>query len=159
MKIALVFLAESEVVKVWTTPHGQSEIPTRFELPNGGQLSPIALGWTDDVYAVVPVVEFETPEGKVTVGSPSYEVVNGEVAETYTVTDYRGRVRKSIVQERLTDAGKMGEAYALLTTMPDKFGRWFAPDRPHVYSDDPDSIAFLNALDLDPDVILAPEDV
>src|SRR5690606_20818330 len=118
MKIALVFLAEPEVVKVWTTPHGQSEIPTRFELPNGGQLSPIALVWTDDVYAVVPVVEFETPEGKVTVCTPSYELVNGEVVETYTVEDYRGRVRKSTVKQRLIDADRMGDAYALLTTMP-----------------------------------------
>ena len=159
MKIALIYEAASEVLHVWTVDQGQTEVPIRYTLPDGTQISPVKTGWSNGEYSALSVTEFETPEGKVTVGSPSYELVNGEVVETYTVEDYRGRVRKSIVQERLTDAGKMGEAYALLTTMPDKFGRWFAPDRPYVYCDDPDSIAFLNALDLDPDVILAPEDV
>jgi hypothetical protein len=68
----------------------------------------------------------------------------------------RQMVLKSIVQARIIDAGKMGQAYAALTSNPVYFARWFAPDRPSVYCDDPDAVALVTALGLDPAIILAP---
>ncbi|TJV19701.1 hypothetical protein [Mesorhizobium sp.] len=67
----------------------------------------------------------------------------------------RQMVQKSVVQARIMAAGKMGDAYAVLTTNPIYFARWFAPDRPVVYCDDPDAVALVQALGLDPIVILA----
>ncbi|MDX8534274.1 hypothetical protein RFM41_24430 [Mesorhizobium sp. VK25A] len=63
---------------------------------------------------------------------------------------------KSIVQARIIAAGKMGDAYAALITNPIYFARWFAPDHPVVYCDDPDAVSLVTALGLDPAVILAP---
>jgi hypothetical protein len=66
-------------------------------------------------------------------------------------------VPKSIVQTRIIAAGKMAEAKAALDSNAVYFARWFAPDRPVVYCDDPDAIGLVQALGLDPAVILAPE--
>ena len=68
----------------------------------------------------------------------------------------RRLVLKSIVQSRIIDAGKMQQAYAALTSNAVYFARWFAPDHPAVYSDDPDAVGLIRALGLDPEVILAP---
>lgn len=68
----------------------------------------------------------------------------------------RAMVLKSVVQARIIEAGKMQDAYAALTQNPIYFARWFAPDRPEVYCDDPDAILLVTALGLDPDAILAP---
>lgn len=68
----------------------------------------------------------------------------------------RRTVLKSIVQSRIIDAGKMGQAYATLTANPIFFPRWFAPDRPEIYADDLDAVGLIRALGLDPAVILAP---
>jgi hypothetical protein len=68
----------------------------------------------------------------------------------------RQLVLKSVVQARIIAAGKMGEAYAALTSNPVYFARWFAPDRPEVYCDDPDAAGLVQGLGLDPAVILAP---
>ena len=68
----------------------------------------------------------------------------------------RRMVLKSVVQARIIDAGKMSQAYAALTGNPVYFARWFAPDRPEVYCDDPDAMLLVKALGLDPAAILAP---
>ena len=68
----------------------------------------------------------------------------------------RPTVLKSTVQARIIDAGKMGDAYAALTANPVYFARWFAPDHPAVYCDDPDAVGLVTALGLNPAVILAP---
>ncbi|RWM92872.1 MAG: hypothetical protein EOR84_18745 [Mesorhizobium sp.] len=60
----------------------------------------------------------------------------------------RQTVLKSLVQARIIEAA--------LTQNPVYFARWFAPDRPEVYCDDPDAILLVTALGLDPDAILAP---
>ncbi|BCH17099.1 MULTISPECIES: hypothetical protein [unclassified Mesorhizobium] len=60
------------------------------------------------------------------------------------------------MQVRIIDAGMMASDYAALTQNPVYFARWFAPDRPEVYCDDPDAILLVTALGLDPDAILAP---
>lgn len=64
------------------------------------------------------------------------------------------RVLKSTVMGRLTSA-QMASAFALLTGNPVLFAKWFAPDKPYVNCDDPDAIAFVRQLELDPAVILA----
>ena len=69
----------------------------------------------------------------------------------------RRKVLKSVVQGRLIDAGKMDAAYAALTQMPSQFARWFAPDRPEVYADDPDALALLAAIGADVETVMAPE--
>ncbi|TIL82182.1 MAG: hypothetical protein E5Y89_06240 [Mesorhizobium sp.] len=67
----------------------------------------------------------------------------------------RQTVPKSVVQSRIIDAGKMADAYAALTANPIHFARWFAPDHPSVYCDDPDAVGLVTGLGLDPAVILA----
>lgn len=64
-------------------------------------------------------------------------------------------VPKSLVMDRLADAGKADGAFAALMRDPAFFTRWFSPDRPTVESNDPDTIAFLKSLEVDPDAILA----
>ncbi|WP_044547581.1 hypothetical protein [Mesorhizobium japonicum] len=73
-----------------------------------------------------------------------------------TTVPARPMVRKSVVQARIIAAGKMPAAYVALTANPVYFARWFAPDHPEVYCDDPDAVALVQALGLDPAVILAP---
>lgn len=68
----------------------------------------------------------------------------------------RRTVAKSVVMIRITEKGKMAQAYAMLTANPENFAKWFAPDRSVVYCDDPEAVAVVRALDLDPAVILAP---
>jgi len=67
----------------------------------------------------------------------------------------RPMVAKSVVQARIIEAGRMGEAYAALTANPVYFARWFAPDHPAVYCDDADAVGLVTALGLDPGVILS----
>lgn len=86
---------------------------------------------------------------------PGLEVAGNHVRRILVAP--RPMVRKSTVQARLIEAGKMDAAYALLTSHPAFFARWFAPDRPRVFCDDPDAVMVVEALDLDPAVILAPE--
>ncbi|RUX96141.1 MULTISPECIES: hypothetical protein [unclassified Mesorhizobium] len=67
----------------------------------------------------------------------------------------RQMVLKSTVMQRLIDVNKMGIAQGALWAQPNAFARWFAPDHPAVYCDDPDAMAFVAALGLDPAIILA----
>lgn len=82
-----------------------------------------------------------------------------ELAEAfpgYSPVVERSKVRKSVVMQRLIDLNKMDQAYGMLAAQPTYFARWFAPDHPEVFADDPDATAFVTALGLDPAVILAP---
>ena len=65
------------------------------------------------------------------------------------------KVLKSTVMSRLTSL-QMASAYGMLTSNPVLFAKWFAPDKPYVNCDDPDAIAFVHQLELNPAVILAP---
>jgi len=65
-------------------------------------------------------------------------------------------VNKSVVQQRIIDAGKIDDALAALQSNAAYFARWFAPDHPYVYCDDPDAVGLVMVLGLDPEVILAP---
>lgn len=69
----------------------------------------------------------------------------------------RPEVRKSTVQARIIAAGRMGPALDGLLANPEAFAKWFAPDWPTVFCDDAEAIAFVQALGLDPTVILTPD--
>lgn len=66
-------------------------------------------------------------------------------------------VLKSTVMARVIAANKMGQAQTALWANPNQFARWFAPDQPLVNCNDPDTVAFITALGLDPTVTLAPQ--
>ena len=65
------------------------------------------------------------------------------------------QVPKSVVIQRLIDAGKINAAYAALAANPAAFARWFSPDLSTINSDNLEAIALLQAIGADPDVILA----
>lgn len=71
-------------------------------------------------------------------------------------TPPRRMIRKSLVKQRLIDAGLMDAAYTLLTAHPVSFARWFDMDYPEVFVDDPDAMALLAAIGADANIILAP---
>lgn len=99
----------------------------------------------------------EPPPGAIEVPSAPQDArqtwVDGAWTSAPAVTP---TVLKSTVQARIIAAGKMDQAYAALITDKTKFARWFAPDRPVVNCDDPDAVALLTSIGLDPAVILAP---
>lgn len=80
--IALISIDPQEVLRVF---HVEQEAAVRVDLPDGSQLSPVTLGWTDGTYAVWPVEPFEVPEGKQSVGAASYTFEDGVVIESYDV--------------------------------------------------------------------------
>lgn len=159
-KLAVVDVSEDAVLDVFSRAAEADEVAIRYRLPNGDGISPLVVGWSDERYAVLPVIEFEAPIGKRAIGNPAYAIVDGEVFEAYDVEDVpveRPMVRKSTVQARLIAAGKMEAAYAALTSNPIYFARWFAPDRTEVYCDDPDALFLLKAVGADPQIVLAVE--
>ncbi|CAI2935005.1 hypothetical protein [Aminobacter niigataensis] len=100
------------------------------------------------------------PQGKQIVGT-SVQRVAGVVRYVHALEDIppvRRMVRKSTVQARMIEAGLMDAAYAAMTANAVLFARWFAPDQPNVYADDPDALAFLAALGADTAMVMA-EDI
>lgn len=85
----------------------------------------------------------------------SDEIGKDSVTRTWAKTTPRRMIRKSVVQTRLIDAGKMGAAYAALAANPVYFARWFAPDRPEIYADDPDALLLLKAIGADAEAVMA----
>lgn len=85
--------------------------------------------------------------------------VNGQFEAPPPPPEPRKLVAKSVVQQRIIDKGPqyMTQALEMLQSNAVYFARWFAPDHPAVYCDDPDAIGLVNALGLDPNEILAPE--
>lgn len=67
----------------------------------------------------------------------------------------RRAVAKSLIVERLNAAGKLAAARAALDADLYARERWYAPDKPAIYADDPEALALLQAIGADPDVILA----
>jgi hypothetical protein len=68
----------------------------------------------------------------------------------------RRLVAKSLVISRLIEAGKIEAARAALEANTSAYARWWAPDRPAIYADDPEAIALLQSIGADPAAILAP---
>lgn len=134
-----------------TSLDGEERAPLRTVIASGKEAA----------YGVYDAQREPIPEGKVAVGPERIEERDGLPV---IVTDYEDApppppptVRKSTVQARLIEAGAMEAAYVALTSNPEYFARWFAPDRPVVNCDDPDAILVVTALGLDPETILAPE--
>jgi hypothetical protein len=65
-------------------------------------------------------------------------------------------VAKSLIVQRLIDAEKIAAANTALEADPAKKARWYAADHPAIRADDPDAIAFLQAIGADPAAVLAP---
>lgn len=61
----------------------EREAPVRYELPDGSQLSPVPLGWSNGKYSVLHVVPFDVPSGKRKIGEPSYVVGKDSVQEVF----------------------------------------------------------------------------
>lgn len=68
----------------------------------------------------------------------------------------RRLVYKSVIIERLFKAGKLVAAKQALDSDVYNRERWYAPDRPGVYADDPDTLELLQAIGADAETILAP---
>jgi hypothetical protein len=68
----------------------------------------------------------------------------------------RRLVPKSLVIERLHQAGLLAAARAALDADVYARERWYAPDKPAIQSDDPEALALLAAIGADPAAILAP---
>jgi hypothetical protein len=60
----------------------------------------------------------------------------------------RAELPKSLVQERVNLTGKLGTVLQILNSQPIYFARWFAPDWPNVYADDPGLLQILGAAGL-----------
>ena len=67
----------------------------------------------------------------------------------------RKMVYKSAIIDRLNEAGKLETASIALNQDLYTRERWYSPDRPWVYADDVEVLAFLQAIGADPEVILA----
>jgi len=67
----------------------------------------------------------------------------------------RRLVPKSLIIARLQEAGKLAAASAAINVDLYVRERWYAPDRPAIYADDPEALALLTAIGADPKVILA----
>jgi hypothetical protein len=145
-----------QAIDVSKTPYTVIVEPERTEIGEDGEKS------------VIPAVTRETtqyaellasyPEGTVEVPlkpGADCEWQDGEWVQGEP-EPVRQTVLKSTVQARIIEAGKMDQAYAALTSNAVYFARWFAPDRPVVYCDDPDAMGLVQAIGLDPAVILAP---
>lgn len=78
------------------------------------------------------------------------------IAGLAPISEPRRAVPKSLITQRLIDAGKHSAALAALKADDSAFARWFSPDQPSVYSDNAEVIALLNAIGADPAAILAP---
>jgi len=94
------------------------------------------------------------------IASTSVQRVAGVVRYVHLLEDaptVRRKVRKSTVQARLIDMGLMEATYSALTASPVNFARWFAPDQPEVYADDPDALALLAVIGADANSVMAEE--
>lgn len=145
-----------QAIDVTKTPYVVIDEPERTETGEDGE------------EIIIPAVTHETtqydellatyPEGTVEVPlkpGADYEWQDGEWVQGEP-QPVRLTVLKSTVQARIIKAGKMTEAKAALDSNAVYFARWFAPDRPVVYCDDPDAMGLVQAIGLDPAVILAP---
>lgn len=84
MRMALIDKSTGQPIRFF--PRGP-EYKTRFDLPNGSQVSPATLGWETGDYAIVEVTPMDVPDGKRITGNPSYNLVDGMMEETYTLED------------------------------------------------------------------------
>jgi len=129
--------------------------------------------WTDDELATIGLarpVPFVPPEGKREVGTVRYvKGSDGKVHEDWDVEDVpappppqpsaptRRLVRKSTIIRRLQEVGLLDQAFAVLDQNLYAKARFWTPDWPSIYFDDPEAVAILQACGADVDAIMAPE--
>lgn len=102
------------------------------------------------------VVEDPAPAGKQIVGE-TIILVNGKPTAKSVFADLpppeRRLIKKSVIHERVNDAGKLDAALAALQSNAILYARWFAPDWPEVYFDDPDMLTLLAYIGCTPEQI------
>lgn len=91
------------------------------------------------------------------VSGATKQMVQAVLAAHDPQTPGRRLVRKSLIVQRLNDAGKLAAARAALDADLYARERWYAPDQPGVYADDAEVLAMLGAIGADPDTVLAEE--
>jgi hypothetical protein len=77
------------------------------------------------------------------------------LAEQEEIVAPRRLIPKSLVQERVNAIGKLALAFGALNSDPISFGRWFAPDWPNVYADDPGLLTILDTIGCSPEQVEA----
>jgi len=111
---------------------------------------------------------FVAPSGQVAVGAASYQLQpDGTIAQVYATqaapAAAPATIPKSVVVGRIIAAGNNAQGTAYIEVAKQAlfanaaaFARWIAADHPVVNADDPDVIAMVKGIGLDPTVILAP---
>jgi len=97
----------------------------------------------------------QAPEDRITRIASMDELI--EVLRAANVPPYH-RVAKSTIIARLTDQQLSASAEAF--GRPENLRlseRWYAPDQPAINANDPESVAFVQAIGGDPAIVLAPE--
>jgi hypothetical protein len=100
-------------------------------------------------YLLVEVADGEAAE----IGNRYVPCQGFAPAEVAASEPVRRLVRKSVIIGRLTD-DQLEAALRLMTVRQKE--RWRAPDKPSVYADDEETLAVLQAIGADPEVVLAP---
>jgi hypothetical protein len=112
-----------------------------------------------------PIIDFNvTDDGsgpRVTMWKlPGAPPTDQQIADALAAIDSepppRRLVVKSLVISRLIEVGKIEAARAALEANASAYARWWAPDKPAIYADDPEAIALLQSIGADPAAILAP---
>lgn len=105
-----------------------------------------------------PVTEDPAPDGQV-VASEMISVAGARPVATSTFADAppaaRRLIPKSIVLQRVDDAGKFDPVYAAFQTQPKLLMKWNSPDWPNVFFDDETMLTVLNAVGCTSDQIAA----
>jgi hypothetical protein len=80
-----------------------------------------------------------------------------DVVESPAPPEPRRLVVKSTIIRRLNEAGLLAAAIQGLNSNLYARERWYAPDWPSIYFDDPEALALLSAIGADVQTIMAPE--
>jgi len=155
--LSLVRDEPEEVLELFLEGSGRIRLPGDVET----YLHAPYAGWSEAGLRIATVLPPEIVAGKrrVSLGPDGVTFVDGK--PTWILEDIppepRRMVPKSVVTQRVIDAGMIDQAMAALQSDWAKFARWVAPDQPAVYFDDADTVVMIEALGLDPEQILAPE--
>lgn len=102
------------------------------------------------------VKEDPAPAGK-QIKSETLRLVSGRPVAKSVFEDIpappRRLIKKSVIHERVNAVGKLESVLAVLQTQAILYARWFAPDWPEVYFDDPNMLAVLNGVGCTPEQI------
>lgn len=148
-KLALIRIQPEGIVSTFPVTTRRIDVPAA---EGNAVLSPPQADWEGFGFRIADVVPAgPVPEGKQETGR-TVELADGVPVEILSLEELppapRRMVPKSLVTQRVIDAGQIDQAMTMLQMDWGKFARW-APDQPAVNFDDPDTLAMLAALDLD----------